>query len=135
MAKSAYLLREFTALGLQARRVRWLYHLPPQPAEVVLLPSREDVHTAVEVHIGTAWVLVDATHDPALAAAGLTVAADWDGVASTAPAYPPAGPIWRAGDAGPEPTPNASCREAFDPAAGRAYRAAFNRWLRAVRAT
>ena len=45
LAKSAYLLQEFTALGLRTRRVRWLYHLLPVPAEVALLQSREDVHT------------------------------------------------------------------------------------------
>ncbi|MEU0857502.1 hypothetical protein ABZ352_18965 [Streptomyces griseofuscus] len=131
LAKSAYLAREFATLGVPARRVRWLYHLPPHPAEVSLLPSREDVHTAVEIRLGAAWVLVDATHDPALAAAGFTVA-DWDGLTDTVPAYPPAGPIWREGDATPEPVPNA-CRGAADPGAGRAYQLAFNQWLRAER--
>ncbi|MEU1221341.1 hypothetical protein [Streptomyces microflavus] len=132
LAKSDYLRTEFAALGLTVRPVRWLYHLPPQPAEVALLPSREDVHTAVEVNIDGTWVLVDATHDPALACAGFIVA-DWDGVTSTPGAYPVKGPIWREGDDGPEPEPNASCRKPYDPAAGREYRAAFNRWLHDIR--
>ncbi|MFD7924006.1 transglutaminase domain-containing protein [Streptomyces sp. NPDC059740] len=132
LAKSAYLTAGFRRLGFPARRVRWLYLLPDQPPEVRLLPSREDVHSATEVLIGGRWVLVDATHDPALAPAGLTVAA-WDGVGDTVPAYPPLGPVWRPG-AGPEPVPNAG-RPAASDLAGRRYQVAFNRWLWAVRAS
>ncbi|MFC1418735.1 hypothetical protein [Streptacidiphilus cavernicola] len=133
LAKSAYLLQGFAALGLRVRRVRWLYLLPPHPAQVALLPSRQDVHTALEVAVGGVWVLVDATHDPGLAAAGFTVA-QWDGTGPTAPAYPAVGPVWRAGDPAPEPVPNASLDEEPDPSAVRAYQAAYNRWLREVRA-
>ncbi|WP_170223021.1 transglutaminase domain-containing protein [Nonomuraea turkmeniaca] len=131
LAKAAYLIGGFRALGYQARRVRWLYYLPDQPAEVWTLVSREDVHTASEVLIEGKWRLVDATHDPALAAAGLVVA-EWDGLTDTVPAYEPQGPLWRPGD-GPEPRPNADVDEADD-AGGGAYQEAFNRWLRAVRA-
>ena len=131
LAKSAYLTAAFRRLGFPARRVRWLYLLPHQPPEVRLLPSREDVHSATEVLIGGRWVLVDATHDPALAPAGLTIAV-WDGVGDTVPAYPPLGPVWRPG-AGPEPVPNAG-RPAASDLAGRRYQVAFNRWLWAVRA-
>ncbi|WP_055530171.1 transglutaminase-like domain-containing protein [Streptomyces graminilatus] len=130
LAKSAYLTTGFRRLGYPARRVRWLYLLPDQPPEVSLLPSREDVHSAAEVLIDGRWVLVDATHDPALAPAGLTVAA-WDGVGNTDPAYPPCGPVWRAGS-GPEPVPNAGLPAASE-LAGRRYQVAFNRWLRDVR--
>ncbi|WP_330173018.1 hypothetical protein OG875_05065 [Streptomyces sp. NBC_01498] len=129
LAKSAYLLREFTRLGHQARRVRWLYHLGDQPAEVQLLPSREDVHTACEIRLDGAWVLVDPTHDPELAAAGLTVA-DWDGLTDTAPAYPPCGEVWRPGG-GPEPVPNGGAAPSI--CAARAYQRAFNQWLEQVR--
>ncbi|MFI7708470.1 transglutaminase domain-containing protein [Nonomuraea sp. NPDC049480] len=82
LAKSAYLIKGFQALGYQARRIRWPYHLPDRPAEGQLLPSRQDVHTAVEVLIDGRWTLVNATHDPPLAAAGLAVA-EWDGIADT----------------------------------------------------
>ncbi|MFF8960844.1 transglutaminase domain-containing protein [Streptomyces sp. NPDC014894] len=130
LAKSAYLVDGFRALGCPARRVRWLYHLPDQPAEVALLRSREDVHSAAEVLIDGRWTLVDACHDPALAAAGLTVAW-WDGSAvGTAAAYSPLGPLWRPGG-GPEPVPNGGVTVP-DPAGPR-YRAAFNAWLREVR--
>lgn len=129
LAKAAYLLREAARLGYEVRRVRWLYHLPPLPAEVALLPSREDVHTAVEILLDGRWVLMDATHDPPLAVAGLTVA-DWDGATDTVPAYPPIGPLWRPGD-GQEPAPNGGA--VADEGAGRAYRRAFNRWLAGAR--
>ena len=78
IAKAEYLITAFCALKLPTRRVRWLYRLPCQPPEVALLPSPFDVHTAVEIRLGDEWVLVDATHDPGLAAAGFTVAS-WDG--------------------------------------------------------
>jgi transglutaminase-like putative cysteine protease len=132
LAKSAYLIEGFGALGHQARRVRWLYHLPDRPAEVLLLPSREDVHSAAEVLIDGRWTLVDATHDPLLAAAGLTVA-EWNGITDTVPAYEPRGPLWRPGD-GPEPVPNADLPEAHGVDSGDGYQEAFNRWLREVRA-
>ena len=61
-----------------------------------MLPSREDVHTAVEVEISGRWLLVDATHDPPLARGGLTVS-EWDGIGETMSAYPPQGPLWREG--------------------------------------
>ncbi|MGP3912993.1 transglutaminase domain-containing protein [Nonomuraea sp. 10N515B] len=131
LAKSAYLIEGFLALGYQARRVRWLYHLPDQPTEVWLLPSREDVHSAAEVLINGRWTLVDATHDPPLAAAGLAVA-EWDGIADTVPAYVPCGPLWRPGD-GPEPVPNADTT-ATDVDSGDRYQKAYNRWLSEVRA-
>ncbi|TDC08061.1 hypothetical protein E1267_11340 [Nonomuraea longispora] len=132
LAKAAYLIRGFRALGYPARRVRWLYYLPDRPAEVRLLPSREDVHSAVEVLIEGRWTLVDATHDPPLAAAGLTVA-EWDGITDTVLAYEPRGPLWRPGD-GPEPVPNADVREPVDVDSGGRYQKAFNEWLRGVRA-
>ncbi|WP_329492611.1 transglutaminase domain-containing protein (plasmid) [Kitasatospora sp. NBC_01246] len=125
LAKSAYLGREFRRLGYPVRRVRWLYRLPAEPAEVLLLASREDVHTATEVRIGDRWVLVDATYDPPLARAGFTVAT-WDGHHDTLPAHPPAGPLWRPGD-GPEPV-------SLHPGpGGPRYREAFNTWLHSVR--
>ncbi|MFC5828770.1 transglutaminase domain-containing protein [Nonomuraea insulae] len=132
LAKSAYLIEGLRALGHQVRRVRWLYHLPDRPAEVRLLPSREDVHSAAEVLIDGRWTLVDATHDPPLAAAGLAVA-DWDGITDTIPAYEPRGPLWRPGG-GPEPVPNADVNATYDADSGDCYQKAFNRWLREARA-
>ncbi|MBB5781737.1 transglutaminase domain-containing protein [Nonomuraea jabiensis] len=132
LAKSAYLIEGFRALGYQARKVRWLYHLPNRPAEVRMLPSREDVHSAAEALIDGRWTLVDATHDPPLAAAGLAVAV-WDGITDTVPAYEPRGPLWRPGD-GPAPVPNADLDETVDADGGGRCQKAFNRWLREVRA-
>ncbi|MFC4016208.1 transglutaminase domain-containing protein [Nonomuraea purpurea] len=132
LAKSAYLIEGFRALGYPARRVRWLYHLPDQPAEVRLLPSRQDVHSAAEALIDGRWTLVDATHDPPLAAAGLAVA-EWDGITDTVPAYEPRGPLWRQGD-GPEPVPNVDVNETVGVDSGDSYQKAFNWWLREVRA-
>ncbi|MFE9455825.1 transglutaminase domain-containing protein [Streptomyces californicus] len=130
LAKAGYLLAGLRAQGLVARPVRWLYLLPPRPDEVYGLRSREDVHTAVEVWLAGRWVMVDATFDPPLAAAGFTVG-QWDGATGTAPACEPAGPLWRPGE-GPPPMPRGH-GTGPDPG-GPAYRTAFNRWLRDVRA-
>lgn len=128
VAKAEFLMTAFLSLGVPTRRVRWLYRLPAQPPEVALLPSPFDVHTALEARLGDRWVLVDATHDPALASAGLTVAS-WDGQNPTSPAYLPTGPLWRSGDASPEPQlpvfPSLSV--------GRRYQTAYNRWLNTIR--
>jgi hypothetical protein len=132
LAKSAYLVAGFQSLGYQARRVRWLYELPPWPAEVNLLPSREDVHSATEVLIDGRWVLVDATIDPRLASTGLTIS-DWDGRTDTGTAFPPIGPVWRPGD-GPEPRADwASGSATPNPAAGSRYQTAFNSVLERAR--
>ncbi|MFD3978244.1 hypothetical protein ACFWR6_06625 [Streptomyces griseus] len=129
LAKADALARGFTRLGYQVRRVRWPYLLPPQPPEVALLPSRRDVHTATEVLLHGSWALVDATHDPALSALGLTVS-EWDGQGSTAPAYPPTGPTWRAGSDSEKPMVDALP----SPEARLRYRTAFNRWLATAQA-
>ena len=91
LAKSALLAQTLTDLGFGVRMVRWLYLLPDVVPQTVELPDRLDLHRAVEVWRRGRWVLVDATHDPALASGGLTVGA-WDGTSSTAPAYPSVGP-------------------------------------------
>ena len=96
LAKADLLTQGLRLLGEEARRVRWRYQLPAQPPEVALLPSRDDIHTAVEVSIGGRWVLVDATHDPPLARGGFVVT-QWDGEYPTLPAYTPCGAIWREG--------------------------------------
>jgi transglutaminase-like putative cysteine protease len=93
LAKSDLLVTGFRELGYSARHVRWLYRLPRQPAEVRLLGTRTDVHSATEVEIDGQWVLVDATHDPPLGRAGLAVA-EWDGRHSTHPAYEPVSSRW-----------------------------------------
>jgi transglutaminase-like putative cysteine protease len=61
--------------------------LPAVVPEIDRLPSRLDLHRAVEVTVEDRWVLVDATHDSALAAGGLTVS-EWNGKLATAPAHP-----------------------------------------------
>jgi hypothetical protein len=136
LAKADLLLRGLGLLGYQARRVRWLYHLPNQPPEVALLPSREDVHTAVEVEISECWLLVDATHDPPLMRGGLTVS-EWDGIGETVPAYPPQGPLWREGrDDAMIANALATIATRFTglPSEhGASYRRAFNAWLTGLR--
>jgi transglutaminase-like putative cysteine protease len=62
MAKSELLKLAAEELGLPARFVRWRYLLPDVVAEVGDLPSRLDVHRAVQVHACQQWVLADATH-------------------------------------------------------------------------
>ena len=141
LAKADLLTRGLRLLGGEARRVRWRYQLPLRPPEVDLLPSRDDIHTAVEVAIEGHWVLVDATHDPPLARGGFIIS-NWDGEHPTPPAYEPHGPIWREGadDAaitaalaaiaaqyqGRVATPAAT--------AGPMYLSAFNAWLEQLRA-
>jgi transglutaminase-like putative cysteine protease len=93
LAKSDLLARRLGRLGIRVRMVRWLYLLPDVIPEVEELPDRLDLHRAVEVWRRRTWVLVDATHDPGLAGAGLTVGR-WDGTTGTEPAYPPLSPRW-----------------------------------------
>ncbi len=128
VAKAECLMALFRDLRVSVRRVRWLYRLPDEPPEVALLPTPSDVHTAMEAHLGGRWVLVDATHDPALSVAGLTVAS-WDGKSPTPPAYEAEGLLWRPGDREPEPQLPAIPEES----AGRRYQAAYNRWLESFR--
>ena len=70
LAKADLLWHGFRQIGVGVRRVKWRYELPPSPPEVALLPSKVDIHTAVEIAIDGAWILVDATHDPSLANGG-----------------------------------------------------------------
>jgi transglutaminase-like putative cysteine protease len=131
LAKSDLLACAFSAIDIPVRRVRWLYELPGQPPEVARLPTRLDVHTAVQAQVDGRWRLVDPTHDSALGALALTVA-EWDGIGDTVPAYEPAGPMWR------ETEDAAQIRGAIDgidvaygSCAREAllYRRAFNSWL------
>lgn len=141
LAKADLLARGFHILDHDARRVRWCYRLPPYPPEVAQLPSRDDIHTAVEVLLRGRWVLVDATHDPPLARGGLVVS-DWDGEHATAPAYAPRGPIWREGaDDAEIAAAVAALTAAYRawaasgrPVASPSYGAAFNAWLGRLRA-
>lgn len=142
LAKADLLTRGLRLLGDDVRRVRWRYQLPAWPPEVGLLPSRDDIHTAVEVAIAGHWVLVDATHDPPLARGGFVVS-DWDGEHPTPPAYEPRGPIWRDGlDGAAIATALAAIAAQYQggaaaPAAtaGATYLSAFNAWLEQLRAS
>lgn len=140
LAKADLLTRGLRLLGDDVRRVRWRYQLPEQPPEVGLLPSRDDIHTAVEVNIAGRWVLVDATHDPPLARGGFVVN-DWDGEHQTSPAYEPRGPIWREGrDDEAIAAALAAIMAPYygaatAPATGATYLSAFNAWLEQLRAS
>lgn len=133
VAKADLLAGALAHLGYDTRRVRWCYLLPDLPA-VGLLPSREDVHAAVEVRIDGEWCVVDPTLDPPLANLGLRVT-DWDGHGSTDVAFVPSGPVWREGRDDAEI--NAAIRWCRTSAAGvgdtSRYPVAYNRWLEMAR--
>jgi transglutaminase-like putative cysteine protease len=133
LAKADLLVTGFRELGYSARRVRWLYQLPRQPSEIRLLGTKTDVHSATEVEIDGQWVLVDATHDPPLAQAGLAVA-EWDGRHSTQPAYEPVRPQWVEGrdDIDIDAAIRAVTASVSDEHAIQ-YQRAFNAWLDSFR--
>lgn len=87
LAKAELLAQLLGLHGLECRLVRLPYLLPDVVPEVRLLPSRLDLHRAVQVLLEGCWRLVDATHDVCL---GPELAvADWDGINATLPAYEP----------------------------------------------
>lgn len=137
LAKADLLAQAFTQLGYRTRAVRWLYRLPDAPVEVALLPTRDDIHTAVDVFLDGQWRLVDATHDPPLETIGFVVN-NWDGTHATLPGHAGRGPVWHVGE---DDNAIAAASEAiaarYTPEmtvrAGE-YRVAFNRWLDAARA-
>lgn len=92
MAKSELLKLAADELGVPARFVRWRYLLPEVVAEVAELPSRLDVHRAVQVNAGQQWLLADATHHRMLRHTPLVVS-EWDGRHDSQPAYPPLGAV------------------------------------------
>jgi transglutaminase-like putative cysteine protease len=132
LAKSDLLARGLRRLGIEVRMVRWLYLLPDVVPEARELPERLDMHRAVEVWTQHGWTLVDATHDPALAGAGLTVGT-WDGSSSTQGAYPPVGPLRVEGRDSDEIAGDLSrvrrWIDACPPAALTRWRQAYIRWL------
>lgn len=135
LAKADLLWHGFHRIGVEVRRVKWRYELPSNPPEVALLPVIYDIHTAVEIAIGGAWLLVDATNDPPLARGGLTVAG-WDGVSSTVPNYTPSGPTWCEGAHDREiATAQAEIAARIETMQSEAdrYLAAFNEWLESLR--
>ena len=86
VAKADLLAEELSGVGVECRLISWEYELPVMVDVQHDLFFDSDVHTAVQVHFGGRWLLVDATHDPALAALGLAVG-HWDGASGTEPAY------------------------------------------------
>ena len=137
LAKSELLARWLNGLGLETRFVRWRYLLPDVVAEVHQLPSRIDVHRTVEVRLRDRWLLVDATHDPALARGGLAVA-DWDGSSETPIAYPQLGPRFVEGIDDAEMAQAlveiTRWTEACDPEVLARWRSAYVRWIHQARA-
>lgn len=134
-AKADLLARGLCYLGYDARRVWWRYLLPDAVPEVRLLPSREDVHAAVEVRVDGARHVVDPTLDPPLARLGLRVT-EWDGSGDTDVAFVPSGPVWREGrhDAEVESAIR-WCRSTMALGSGdlSRYPVAYNRWLEMAR--
>ena len=92
LAKSELMRLAAQGLGIAARYVCWLYLLPAVVPEVSELPSRLDVHRAVQVRVSGTWVLADATHHPSLRHTVLPVS-EWDGRHDTKPGYPRVGPL------------------------------------------
>lgn len=91
-AKADLLAQELHDLGVPCRLVSWEYALPALVEVQRDLAFDSDVHTAVQARVGNRWLLVDATHDPALAKLGLTVG-HWDAKSATQPAYAASGPV------------------------------------------
>lgn len=92
VAKADLLADELSGLGATCRIVCWEYELPALVEVQRDLAFASDIHTTVQVRMEDRWILVDATHDPALANLGLTVGW-WDGETDTEPAYPAVGPV------------------------------------------
>lgn len=92
VAKAGLLAEELSTLGAICRIVSWEYELPDLVEVQRDLEFASDIHTAVQVRVEGRWLLVDATHDPALVNLGLTVGR-WDGETDTEPAYPAVGPV------------------------------------------
>lgn len=133
LAKSDLLVKSFKALGYEAQRIRYLYELPSSPVEVELLPSKDDIHSAVRLKLGSKWIFIDATHDPSLNSQ-LTVS-NWDGINSTQFCYQPKGPIWVEGEHDQEIQREISrigkLYEMSDTSHG--YMTVFNMWLNYLR--
>lgn len=138
LAKSDLLARRLRRLGFSVRLVRWLYLLPDVVPEVGELPSRLDLHRAVDVWRGGEWILADATHDPPLAGSGLTVA-EWDYPKGTPAAYPAIGPRWVEGRDSREIAAGLArikrWVDACPPPVLARWREAYIRWLAGVRAS
>jgi hypothetical protein len=136
LSKSALLATRLADVGVRTRLVRWRYLLPAVVPEALALPSRLDVHRAVQVHLDGRWLLVDATLDPALAAGGLVVS-DWDGAGATRPGYPMRGPLLvEDDDRVAIEVAQADVRRwlrSCDPERLDAWRTAYISWLRACR--
>jgi transglutaminase-like putative cysteine protease len=114
------------------------YLLPVVIPLVDTLPSRVDLHRAVQIQINDQWLLVDATHDAPLGRGGLTVA-QWDGLTPTPPAYDQVGPILVEGahdaDIGIVLAEIAAWTESCDFQLLRDWQDAYIDWLTAIRGT
>lgn len=93
VAKADLFAEELSDVGVECRLISWEYKMPVLVDVQQDLPFDSDVHTAVQVLLSGKWILVDATHDPALAALGLAMG-HWDGVSETEPAYQALGSIF-----------------------------------------
>ncbi|GAA1299715.1 MULTISPECIES: transglutaminase domain-containing protein [Brachybacterium] len=99
VAKADLLAEELSGVGVECRLISWEYKLPVLVDVQHDVPFDSDVHTAVQVLLSGKWILVDATHDPALAELGLAVG-HWDGASATVPAYQAVGSVFPHGRGG-----------------------------------
>lgn len=99
VAKADLFAEKLSDVGVKCRLISWEYKLPVLVDVQHDLSFDSDVHTAVQVLLGGQWILVDATHDPALAALGLAVG-HWDGASATVPAYQAVGSVFPHGHGG-----------------------------------
>jgi transglutaminase-like putative cysteine protease len=137
LAKSELLAQLLLECGLHTRLVRWRYQLPAVVPEIDMLPARIDLHRAVQVRRASGgWIVVDPTHDAALSAGRLAVG-EWDGLASTVPAYELDGPVLIEGEHDTEIAAVLHEIEDWtsrcDPAALTAWRHSYIHWLRSTR--
>lgn len=84
--KSAAGHHMFMRQGVPAERIVVMFDWAdlPIPRKILdILPETRSFHDTVEIQLGGQTVAVDATWDPALAAAGFPFQPEWDGISST----------------------------------------------------
>ena len=72
----------FNKLGYETRSLVVKYKLKDLPEEVKFIPDQIDYHHALQIRIGKAWRIIDATYDSKLKGQGFRVNI-WDGISAT----------------------------------------------------
>lgn len=132
--KNMFLAKQFHDMGIPVRFVLMYFDWNAMPVPKELVTTRKwylDLHLAIQVNVDGRWLLVDATWDPALKAAGLEMTENWDGMSDTKIGVPALGRL---------PIPFIAyqpfklllrVREKGDPA----FQRAFNEYVQKIRGT